>query len=107
MECQTCQHDARDEKLLCKRCESTLVANLSEIPELQQEAKGFLVPGRTGSGSRNSERSLGFNVAAMDYSTAIEILPVLHKYEALIRRARKLTPPALLYAWLCIEQGQA
>jgi hypothetical protein len=63
---------------------------------MQQEAKGFLVPGRTGSGSPTSERSIGFNVSAMDYSMAVDILPVLHKYEALIRRGRNLTPPALL-----------
>jgi hypothetical protein len=63
---------------------------------MQQEAKGFLVPGRTGSGSPTSERSIGFNVSAMDYSMAVDILPVLHRYEALIRRGRNLTPPALL-----------
>ena len=96
IECQLCQHTAKDDKYLCRRCESTLREQLSDIPTMQQEAKGFLVPGRTGSGSRNSERSLGFNVAAMDYSTAVETLPLLHKYEALIRRGRNLTPPALL-----------
>ena len=96
MECQLCQHDARHERYLCRRCESTLRDQLTDIPTLQQEAKGFLVPSRTGSGSRNSERSLGFNVAAMDYSTAVETLPLLHRYEAWIRRARNLTPPALL-----------
>jgi len=63
---------------------------------MQQQAKGFLVPGRTGSGSPTSERSIGFNVSAMDYSMAVDILPVLHKYEAMIRRGRNLTPPALL-----------
>ena len=96
MECQLCQHSPRDEQYLCKRCENTLKENLSDIPTLQAEAKGFLVPGRTGSGSPTSERSIGFNVSAMDYSIAVDILPVLHKYEALIRRGRNLTPPALL-----------
>lgn len=103
MECQLCQHSARHEQYLCRRCETTLRDNLSDIPTLQQEAKGFLVPSRTGSGSRNSERSLGFNVSAMDYSTAVETLPILHKYEAWIRRARNLTPPALLEAEPTIE----
>ena len=96
MECQLCQHHARDEQYLCRRCENTLRESLSDIPTMQQEAKGFLVPGRTGSGSPTSERSIGFNVSAMDYSMAVDILPVLHKYEALIRRGRNLTPPALL-----------
>jgi len=96
MECQLCQHHARDEQYLCRRCENTLRESLSDIPTMQQEAKGFLVPGRTGSGSPTSERSIGFNVSAMDYSMAVDILPVLHRYEALIRRGRNLTPPALL-----------
>jgi hypothetical protein len=96
MECQICQHHAKDEQYLCRRCENTLRENLSDIPTMQQEAKGFLVPGRTGSGSPTSERSIGFNVSAMDYSMAVDILPVLHRYEALIRRGRNLTPPALL-----------
>ena len=39
MECQTCQHDARDEKYLCRRCETILKENLSEIPELNQKQK--------------------------------------------------------------------
>jgi hypothetical protein len=96
MECQLCQHSARDEQYLCRRCENILKENLSDIPTLQSEAKGFLVPGRTGSGSPTTERSIGFNVSALDYSMATDILPVLHKYEALIRRGRNLTPPALL-----------
>lgn len=96
MECQLCQNGARDEQYLCRRCENILRESISDIPTLQSEAKGFLVPGRTGSGSPTSERSIGFNVAAMDYSMAVDILPMFHKYEALIRRGRNLTPPALL-----------
>ena len=107
MECQLCQHHASEEKSLCRKCESALTDNLSEIPELQSEAKGFLVPGRTGSGSPTSERSIGFNVSAMDYSMAVDILPVLHKYEALIRKGRSLTPPALLRREPTIDQEVA
>jgi len=107
MECQTCQHDARDEKLLCRRCETILKENLSEIPELQSEAKGFLVPGRTGSGSPTTERSIGFNVSAMDYSMATDLLPMLHRYEAMIRKGRNLTPPALLKKESSIEKEVA
>jgi hypothetical protein len=107
MECQTCQHDARDEKLLCRKCETILKENLSEIPELQSEAKGFLVPGRTGSGSPTTERSIGFNVSAMDYSMATDLLPMLHRYEAMIRKGRNLTPPALLKKESSIEKEVA
>jgi hypothetical protein len=96
MECRSCQREVNGESFLCKKCSFNLKDNLSEIPALQSEAKGFLVPGRTGSGSPTSERSIGFNVSAMDYSVASDILPVLHGYEAKIRRGRNLTPPALL-----------
>jgi len=107
MECVRCQHKAIEEKLLCRRCESTLKDNLSEIPELQQEAKGFLTPGRTGSGFVSTERSIGFNVSAMDYSMATDLLPMLHKYEALIRKGRNLTPPALLRRESSVEEEVA
>ena len=107
MNCQICNHHTKEEKLLCNKCESILKDNLSEIPSLQVEAKGFLVPGRTGSGSPTSERSIGFNVSAMDYSMATDILPVLHKYEAMIRRSRNLTPPALLKKEPSIESEVA
>jgi hypothetical protein len=103
MECRTCQHEVNGESFLCRRCSINLKENLSEIPALQAEAKIFLVPGRTGSGSPTSERSIGFNVAAMDYSMATDILPILHGYEAKIRRGRNLTPPALLKRESSIE----
>jgi len=69
---------------------------LTELPELQQGAASYVTPGRSGSGSPSTERSIGFNVNALDYSMGKELLGTLHKYEALIRRARTLTPPALL-----------
>jgi len=103
MECRLCLHEANVETLLCKRCSMSLKENLSEIPQLQAEARNFLVPGRTGSGSPTSERSIGFNVSAMDYSLASDILPTLHRYEAIIRRGRNLTSPALLKKQPSIE----
>jgi hypothetical protein len=73
-----------------------LKSALTELPELQSGAASFISPGRSGSGSPSTERSIGFNVNALDYSMGKELLGVLHKYEALIRRGRTLTPPALL-----------
>jgi hypothetical protein len=95
MECLICNRHSKDSKM-CRRCETTLRADLSQLPELQKEAKGFLVPGRSGSGSPSTERSIGFNVNALDYSMANETISVLHKYEIPIRRGRSLTPPAYL-----------
>jgi len=96
MECRACQREVNGELFLCNKCSLNLRDNLNEIPALQFEAANFLTPGRSGSGFVSTERSIGFNVAAMDYSIASDILPLLHDYEAKIRRGRKLTPPALL-----------
>jgi len=76
---------------------------LTELPELQQGAASFVTPGRSGSGSPSTERSIGFNVNALDYSMGKELLGVMHKYEALIRRGRILTPPAFLKREATVE----
>ena len=81
----------------------TLKSNLAELPELQQGAASYVTPGRSGSGSPSTERSIGFNVNALDYSMGKELLGVMHKYEALIRRGRSLTPPALLEREATVE----
>ena len=81
----------------------TLRSNLAELPELQSGAASFISPSRSGSGSPSSERSIGFNVSALDYSMGKELLGLLHKYEALIRRGRSLTPPALLKREATVE----
>ena len=80
-----------------------LKSNLTELPELQSGAASFVSPGRSGSGSPSTERSIGFNVNALDYSMGKELLGTLHKYEALIRRCRSLTPPALLTREATVE----
>ena len=85
----------------------TLRSNLAELPELQQGAASFVSPSRSGSGSPSTERSIGFNVNALDYSMGKELLGVLHKYEALIRRGRSLTPPALLKREATVEKEVA
>jgi hypothetical protein len=84
-----------------------LKSALTELPELQQGAASFVTPGRSGSGSPSTERSIGFNVNALDYSMGKELLGLLHKYEALIRRARSLTPPALLKREATVEKEVA
>jgi hypothetical protein len=80
---------------------------LTELPELQSGAASYVTPGRSGSGSPSTERSIGFNVNALDYSMGKELLGTLHKYEALIRRARSLTPPALLKREATVEKEVA
>jgi hypothetical protein len=85
-----------NEGKLTKSQYRTLKSNLTELPELQQGAASYVTPGKSGSGSPSTERPIGLNVNALDYSMGKELLGLLHKYEALIRRCRSLTPPALL-----------
>jgi len=92
-----------NEGKLTKSQYRTLRSNLAELPELQQGAASFVSPSRSGSGSPSTERSIGFNVNALDYSMGKELLGVMHKYEALIRRGRSLTPPALLKREATVE----
>ena len=96
-----------NEGKLTKSQYRTLRSNLAELPELQQGAASFVSPGRSGSGSPSTERSIGFNVNALDYSMGKELLGILHKYEALIRRCRSLTPPALLKREATVEKEVA
>lgn len=80
----------------CNKCASKLRNQIAEIPQLHKEAKQFLQPSRTGSGSASAERSIGINVAALDFTMATELLRILHAWESTIRFARQLTPPAML-----------
>ena len=106
MQCSVCKFNVESGQV-CKKCYSSLKYALTEIPELQQGAAGFVTPGRSGSGSPSTERSIGFNVNALDYSMGKDILSKLHKYEAAIRRARALTPPALLKREATVEKEVA
>jgi hypothetical protein len=106
MQCSVCKFNVESGQI-CKKCYSSLKYALTEIPELQQGAAGFVTPGRSGSGSPSTERSIGFNVNALDYSMGKDILSRLHKYEATIRRARALTPPALLKREATVEKEVA
>jgi hypothetical protein len=92
-----------NEGKLTKSQYRALKSNLAELPELQSSAASFVSPSRSGSGSPSTERSIGFNVNALDYSMGKELLGVMHKYEALIRRGRSLTPPALLTREATVE----
>jgi hypothetical protein len=106
MNCAICKYNVESGQI-CKKCYSSLKFALTELPELQQGAASFVSPGRSGSGSPSTERSIGFNVNALDYSMGKELLGLLHKYEALIRRARSLTPPALLKREATVEKEVA
>ena len=106
MQCSVCKFHVESGQIW-KKCYSLLKSMLTELPELQQGAASYVTPGRSGSGSPSTERSIGFNVNALDYSMGKELLGILHKYEALIRRGRTLTPPALLKREATVEKEVA
>ena len=95
MNCRICDKPNKVEGI-CYKCRSKIVLHLSQLPELQYEAGMYLTPGRSGNGAVSAERSIGINVAALDFSMATELLAILHGWEILIREGRQLTPPALL-----------
>ena len=88
----------------CRSCYLNICQWLREIPQLRRESEDFVIPGRSGDGAVSAERSIGVNVNALDYSMATELLGILHSWEALIRSARRLTPPALVRKEPSIDQ---
>jgi hypothetical protein len=80
----------------CNRCASKVRTQIAELPQLHKEARQFLQPSRTGSGAASTERSIGINVAALDFTMATELLRTLHAWESTIRFGRQLTLPAML-----------
>ena len=95
MTCNICHKPSQNEGA-CWKCRLRLQSQLIEIPELHASSQEFIAPGRSGSGGVSQERSIGVNVSALDYSAAVDLLAILHEWEALIRSERSLTPPALL-----------
>lgn len=95
MNCTICQRATKKEGA-CVVCELKVKACLTELPALQYEAGNHLAPARTGSGAVSSERSIGINVNALDFSMATDLLNTMHGWEVPIRIGRGLTPPAYL-----------
>ncbi len=97
MECQKCQRTTSQEQTyLCSKCQSRLRVYLRDLPGLHHEAGFFIQPVRTGKGGRPSERSIGINVTALDFSMATEMLRILWSWESLIRDELGYTKPGLL-----------
>lgn len=81
---------------LCNRCQSRIHSQLDDLLEFWVGAHSELLPGKSGSGGRSSERTIGLNVQALSFIAGHDILGFLHEWEKLIREDRKLTPPALV-----------
>lgn len=97
MQCQKCERNTTQEQShLCERCKHRLWVYLQELPDLHHESGFFIEPVRTGKGGRPSERSIGINVTALDFSMATELLRILWSWEALIREELRYTKPGLI-----------
>jgi hypothetical protein len=95
MECTICSKFTKVEGA-CVKCRMRIESHLIELPALHHESSDFIAPGKSGNGSISSERSIGVNVSALDFSMATELLAILHGWESIIRTDRNLQPPALL-----------
>ena len=93
--CTLCNKEVQSAGL-CHRCHNRLHQNLDDLLEFWIGAHDELLPGRTGSGGRSSERTIGLNVNALSFIAGHDILGFLHEWEKLIREERRLTPPALI-----------
>jgi len=93
--CTLCNHDTANGSL-CNRCQSKIHSQLDDLIAFWVGAHDELLPARTGSGGRSSERTIGLNVAALSFIAGHDILGFLHEWEKLIREERKLTPPAFI-----------
>ena len=83
-------------KGLCERCHSKFHQILDDLGEFWSASHDELLPGRSGSGGRSSERTIGLNVAALSFVAGSDILGILHEWEKVIRADRRLTPPAMV-----------
>jgi hypothetical protein len=95
MKCPLCNKPA-NERSLCQRCESRLRIRISEITFLRDESKKYIQAQQGGHGTNSGEPTIGINVAALDFSSGNDILPIMWEWEKVIREDRKLTPPALV-----------
>jgi len=93
--CLLCQKPT-DHFGICQRCHTRLHRQLGDIGDFYSLAHKELLPGRTGSGGRSSERTIGVNVSALSFIAGDDILGVLHSWEKIIRADRKLVPPAYI-----------
>jgi hypothetical protein len=102
MQCTICDKKTENPGA-CTRCATKVRNQIGELPQLHKEARQFLQPSRTGSGTASTERSIGINVAALDFTMATELLRTLHAWESTIRYQRSLTRPAMLIREPTIE----
>jgi hypothetical protein len=63
---------------------------------LRDESGKYIQAQQGGHGTNSGEPTIGINVAALDYSSGNDILPIMWEWEKVIREERRLTPPAFV-----------
>lgn len=94
IECGICNR--KQSHANCNACVSKVRSFLAKIPHLHAESQNNLEPVSGSHGAGSSERPIGINVMALDYSMANDLLAVLWGWESIIRMELHLTSPALL-----------
>lgn len=82
----------KNDAVICEECARLIRSRLSEIPRLYVEAGAFLEPGRGGTGSSGSERTIGVNLAALGFRQASDLLGVLEAWVQFVVEERDLAP---------------
>jgi len=90
--CPVCNHSLHNQDKICDECARITRSRLSEIPRLYVEAGAFLEPGRGGTGSSGSERTIGVNLAALGFRQASDLLGVLEAWVQFVVEERDLAP---------------
>jgi hypothetical protein len=93
--CSLCRNIVKSAGL-CFWCDRKMHSQIDDLYVFWKAAHDELLPGKSGSGGRSSERTIGLNVNALSWVAGDDILGFLHEWEKLIREARGLMPPALV-----------
>jgi hypothetical protein len=83
--CPTCGLTLKFHSQICDQCARVTRERLSKIPVLYVEASAYLEPGRGGSGSSGSERTIGVNLAALEFRQSFATLAILEDWERTVR----------------------
>ena len=90
--CPIDNRSLKNDAVICEECAKLTRARLSEIPRLYIQAGAFLEPGKGGTGSSGSERTIGVNLAALGFRQASDLLGVLEAWVQFVVEERDLAP---------------
>lgn len=90
--CNSCNSMKPESEILCIKCGISAKIQLAEIVKLLEEAENFLQPTKGNNANSSSERTIGINVAALNFVAGHDVLGVLLEWQDLIREELALAP---------------